>query len=135
MNVKQALPLQCAVSFEALPQSSIMVGPTEASPLSCSLQAPANVLSNTIPVKVITGFAIEELTTVPVEALPSVEPIAVLAPGPRAPASQVIRSHAPGWQRGPASRPSARVSDSLWDSKSKPQRIPIETRSRQPPGV
>jgi hypothetical protein len=87
VNVKQVLPQQYAVPFEALPPFSIMVGPTEASPLSCSLQAPVKVLANAIPVEAMAGLSTEELTTVPFEVLPSVKPIAVLAIGPRNPLS------------------------------------------------
>jgi hypothetical protein len=70
-----------------------MVGPTEAPPLSLSLQAPTKALSNAMPVEVMARFYIEEITTVPVEALPNIDPIAGLTSGPlKSPAN--VRLHA-----------------------------------------
>jgi hypothetical protein len=97
-NVKQALPSQCAVLFEALPPSSIMVGPTEASSLSFSLQAPTKALANAMSVEVMVRVYIEEIPTVPVEALSIVDPIAGLTSGPlNSPANVRLRALAPVW--------------------------------------
>jgi hypothetical protein len=95
-NVKQALPSQCAVLFEALPPSSIMVGPTEDFLPSLSVQAPTKAPANAIPGKVMVSVSIEEIAPVPVEALP--KPL-------RSPASVRLRALAPVWPT-PARSPS-----------------------------
>jgi hypothetical protein len=72
-----------------------MAGPTEDFPPFCLLQAPIKVLSNTIPVEVMARVAIEELSTVPFEALSNAKPIVVLAIGPSHPLTCPIDSTGP----------------------------------------
>jgi hypothetical protein len=138
VNVKQALPLQCAVPFEALAPSSIMVGPTEASPLSFSSQAPTEALANAMPVEVLARVYIEEIPTVPVEALPNVYPIVGLTPGPlKSPDNVRIRALAPVWptpSRDPRPAPSGYQLEPSTDCLSAPSLVKVAWSSVEPSG-
>jgi hypothetical protein len=97
-NVKQTLSSLCTVSFEALPPSSIMVGPTEASPSFLSVPVPTKAPSNAIPVEVVANVSVKKNSPVPVEALSKAEPIAVMHLRPfGASASLSLRALAPAW--------------------------------------
>jgi hypothetical protein len=109
-NVKQMLSSLCTVSFEALPPSSIMVGPAEASPSLLYVPAPTKAPSHAIPVEVMVNVAVKEIAPVPVEALSKAEPIAVLPSRPFGPSASVcLRALAPAWPipaKNPRSIPS-----------------------------